>query len=75
MPPACHPRQVSREGDPVEEMGLGEVLSGPGPRCSPPLGLRPHAPGSAALSRAVCAASGDPDSLQGLLQFPLSNKP
>lgn len=58
-------RRVSQEGNLVEQVGLGEVLSGPGFRCSPFFRARPHGPCLAALSRSMCGASGNPDSLPG----------
>lgn len=49
----------------MEQVGLGEVLSGPGFHCSPLLRARPHVPCLAALSRSIRGALGNPDSLPG----------
>lgn len=49
----------------MEQVGLGEVLSGPGFHCSPLLRANPRAPYLAALSRSICGALGNPDSLPG----------
>lgn len=64
-PTACRPRQVSQEGDPVEETGLKEALTGPWPS------LQPMTSGqTAALSRSVCGDC-DPGSLPGPVSVPV----